>query len=294
MSNPPSLPPGAAAQLRALGRRPNRRLSQSFLASQQIAAAMVTAGEVGPEDLVLEIGPGLGILTRELVAAAGRVVSVELDAALAAALPSSLGFPQNLQVAQGDATSIDLKALVSEPYLVVASLPYHVGTPVLFRLAFERPRPQRIVVMLQEEVARRIVAEPGAMTYLAAALGTVATTRLVRRVGPGSFVPVPKVRSAVVRLDLLPEPQVGVDRLDRFIQLLRAGFAQPRQQLHNSLGRGLAVPVSEVRSIVEQIGLPPSRRPAELTLAEWELVYRRVEDLGWLPQKDERRMTSDE
>ncbi|MBI4213360.1 MAG: ribosomal RNA small subunit methyltransferase A [Chloroflexi bacterium] len=277
-----SRPAAAGRRLRALGRRPNRRLSQSFLTSPQIAAAMVGAAEISSDDLVLEIGPGLGILTRELVRQAGSVVCIELDPELAAALPGSLGAPANLRVVPGDATRVDVSDLVREPYLLVASLPYHVASQILFRFAFEAPRPLRMVVMLQEEVARRIVPTGGSMTFLSAALGGVAEARIVRRVPAGAFFPVPKVQSAIVRLDVRDRPAVDVDSPPRFVSFLRQGFTQPRRQLHNSLGQGLEREPGEARALLESVGVNPSQRPSELSLDEWSRIYRAAQQAGWL------------
>ncbi len=232
------------------------------------------AAEVAAHDTVLEIGPGLGALTRPLVRAAGSVVAIEIDAALAERLPSTLGFPDNLQVVEGDALAVDLAVHVSEPYLVVASLPYHVASPILFKLLTAPPRPARIVAMIQEEVARRIVGGPGAMTYPGAAVATLAEPRLVRRVAPGSFFPVPKVRSAIVRLDLRLEPAVETDSVASFLAFLRAGFTQPRKQLHNSLGQGLGIPPERVQAAARLAGLDSRRRPGDLRLDEWAALRR--------------------
>ncbi|MSQ24217.1 MAG: ribosomal RNA small subunit methyltransferase A [Chloroflexi bacterium] len=287
MSKIPTLPPGAdwpgpSRQLHDLSLRPKRRLSQSFLTSRAIAAAMVEAAEVGPADVVLEVGPGLGILTRELLGAAGKVVSVEIDPQLAAALPGALDSPENLQVVVGDATRLDFGIFLVDPYLAVASLPYHVATPILFRWGFELPRPERIVVMLQEEVARRIVAAPGAMNFLAVALSTVASARIVRRVPPGAFFPVPKVHSAIVRLDIRETGAVAFDRAQHLVTFLRAGFTQPRRQLHNSLALGLGKPSDAVHLLVTAEGFDPTRRPSELSLEEWVVLYKSALNAGWL------------
>jgi 16S rRNA (adenine1518-N6/adenine1519-N6)-dimethyltransferase len=266
-------PAAAGQRMRALGLRPNRRLSQSFLRSPQIAQAMAHAAKIEPDDLVLEIGPGLGILTRELVRTAREVVAIELDSGLAAALGSSIGNPPNLRVVHADALKADLAELVAPPFKVVASLPYHVATPILFRLAFEAPTPDRIVVMLQEEVARRIVGAPGGRTFLNVALSVAMAPRLVRLVPAGAFHPVPKVRSAIVRLDRLAEAALPPDAISGFIDFLHAGFTQPRRQLHNSLAQGLQVAGAASRSILEEAAVDPSRRPADLTLDEWLRVF---------------------
>jgi 16S rRNA (adenine1518-N6/adenine1519-N6)-dimethyltransferase len=234
---------------------------------------MVRAAGVSRADNVLEIGPGLGVLTRPLVAAAGSVICVEVDSTLAADLPRALGFPPTLEIIRGDILALDLKSVVAEPYVVVSSLPYHIASPVLFKLLAERPAPYRIVAMLQEEVALRVVARPGALTYLGAAVSTLATARLVRRVAPGSFFPVPKVRSAIVRLDRRAEPAVAVDSVARFLEFLRAGFAQPRKQLHNSLGHGLGVSAPIVHELARDARIDSQRRPSQLTLDEWGMLY---------------------
>jgi len=267
--------------------RPRRALSQSFLTQSSIAEAMVRAAEVSSNDTVLEIGPGLGALTRPLVRAAGSVIAIELDSALAAALPATLDSPENLTVVQGDVLAVDFAQHVSEPYVVVASLPYHVASPILFKLLTEPPRPARIVAMVQEEVAHRIVGRAGAMTYLGAAVATLGEARLVRRVAPGSFFPVPKVRSAVVRIDVGHVPAVEIDLVPDFLAFLRAGFAQPRKQLHNSLGQGLGVSAEQVQRATDVAGIDSRRRPGELRLAEWADLYRRLSDHGFQAMNSE-------
>jgi len=242
-----------------------------------VAEAMVHAAEVAADDVVLEIGPGRGALTAPLVRSAQRVIAIEVDSALADALPGVVGFPENLVVVEADALDADLAEHVVEPYLVVASLPYHVATPILFKLLTEPPRPTRIVAMVQEEVALRIVARGGQMTYLGAAVATLAQPRLVRHVAAGSFYPVPKVRSAIVRLDVRPVAAVDVPSVSDFLAFLRAGFTQPRKQLHNSLAQGLALPADRVQSVVRAAGIDSQRRPGELRLDEWALLQRAVE-----------------
>lgn len=237
---------------------------------------MVRAAEVGQTDTVLEIGPGLGALTRPLVRAASRVIAIELDRDLAAALPKRLDFPPNLSVVQGDALDVGLGEHVAAPFLVVASLPYHAASPILFKLLTAPPRPTRIVAMVQEEVAQRIVGRHGVMTYLGAAMATLAEPRLVRRVSPGSFFPVPKVRSAIVRLDVRPFPAVDVDSASSFLQFLRAGFTQPRKQLHNSLSQGLDIPAERAQTAAAAAGIDSRRRPGELSLEDWAALYRRM------------------
>jgi 16S rRNA (adenine1518-N6/adenine1519-N6)-dimethyltransferase len=280
MSIEPETP---AAALRDLGVRPSKRLSQSFLRSPAVADVMVRSAGLAPTSTVLEIGPGLGILTGRLVRAAGRVVAIEVDRALAEALPRALSFPPTLRVVQGDALAVDLGELVQEPYTVVASLPYHIATAVLFRLAFQSPRPDRVVAMLQREVATRVAPPPGRLTYLGAALATVAEARILRQVPPGAFFPRPKVRSAVVRLDFRPEPLVPFERLDGFVAFLRAGFAQPRRQLHNSLALGLGVSGASIASAATRAGIDSTCRPGQLSLEDWIRLDPIVGGLEFIP-----------
>ncbi len=237
---------------------------------------MVRAAEVDQADTVLEIGPGLGALTRPLLHAARRVIVVEIDRELADSLPARLDFPSNLSVVQGDALDVDLGEHVAPPFLVVASLPYHAASPILFKLLTEPPRPTRIVAMVQEEVAQRIVGRGRAMTYLGAAMTTLAEPRLVRHVSPGSFFPVPKVRSAIVRLDVRARPAVDVDSTSSFLQFVRAGFTQPRKQLHNSLSQGLGILAERAQKAAATAGIDSRRRPGELSLEDWAALYRRM------------------
>ncbi len=263
-----------ARALSQLGLDVQRRLSQSFLTNSAIAGAIAAAADLDREDTILEIGPGLGVLTQHLVESAGRVIAIELDRGLAAALPSQLGNPPNLQVIHADALTVDLGALVSPPYVVVANLPYHVATPILFRLLFHEPRPKRIVAMLQEEVAERAVGRHRRGTFLGTAVATVADARIVRRVAPGSFYPVPKVRSAVVRLDLRGEPAVPREEVPDFVEFLRAGFTQPRKQLRNSLAAGLGITAEQAAALATMANVAPTSRGEQLPLPSWVALYR--------------------
>jgi 16S rRNA (adenine1518-N6/adenine1519-N6)-dimethyltransferase len=266
-------PTNPAALLRRLGLHPRKGLSQSFLVDRRVCAAIVRAAELDPHDEVLEIGPGLGILTAELVRRAGRVVAVELDPQLAAALPALLGHPANLQVVQGDALQVDLPALFPGDYKVVANLPYHITSPLLLRLLGAPRRPRLVVVTVQREVAERITAGPGALSYLAIAVQLYAVPRIVRLVPPAAFYPRPKVESAVLRLDVRPAPAVAATAPAAFLRLVQAGFKQPRKQLRNSLAEGLGRPPAEIEPLLQRAGLDPTRRPQTLTLEEWERLY---------------------
>ena len=239
---------------------------------------ILAAAELTDEDVVLEVGPGLGTLTRGLVERVSRVVAVEMDPRLAASLASRLGHPANLTTVEGDARTMDIGSLVgNEPgYKVVANLPYYAANPIVRRLLEADPKPGLMVFMVQQEVARVMVAEPGRMGLLSVATQYYALPSLVCDVPPAAFSPPPKVTSAVVRLGIRPKPAVAVADREAFFALVRAGFSAPRKQLRNSLSHGLGVPGAVVGELLESLDLDGRRRAETLTLNEWAAVYR-----GW-------------
>jgi 16S rRNA (adenine1518-N6/adenine1519-N6)-dimethyltransferase len=290
-SCPPMGPmPGRAASpavlLRQLGLRPRKGLSQSFLTDVGVTRQIAAAADLGPDDEVLEVGPGLGILTQQLARRARRVVAFELDRDLAAALPRLV--PENVEIVQGDALILDPADHVAGPYKLVANLPYQITSPFLGRYLSLQPGPTVLVLMIQREVAERIAARPGDLSYLAVAVQSAATPRIVRLVSPGAFYPRPKVESAVIRLDPLAEPLVPTDERPAFLALVRAGFGQPRKQLLNSLHQGLtqesgsrdAWSRDDVRALLERAGIGTERRPQELALSEWRALHDASRAIG--------------
>ena len=259
--------------------RARKSLGQHHLVDAEVLDRILAAAELTQDDVVLEVGPGLGMLTRGLVDRVSRVVAVEMDARLALSLPSRLGHPANLTTVEGDARTMDIGSLVGgEPgYKVVANLPYYAANPIVRRLLEAEPKPGLMVFMVQQEVARVMVAEPGRMGILSVATQFYAEPALVCDVPPAAFRPPPKVTSAVVRLEIRPQPAVAVSDRDAFFALVRAGFSAPRKQLRNSLSQGLGVPAAAVGELLEGLHLDGSRRPETLTLDEWAAVYRALE-----------------
>ena len=262
-----------AALLRQLGLRPRKGLSQSFLTDRRVSASITRTAALELTDTVLEVGPGLGVLTSELVRRAGRVVAVELDARLAAALPALLDHPTNLEVVQADALKVDPGALVPGAYKVVANLPYHITSPLLHHLLGGAHRPTSMVVMVQREVAERIAAAPGQMSYLAAAVQLYAEVRIVRTVPPTAFHPRPRVESAVLQLAVRPGPAVVPDDPRGFLRLVQTGFTQPRKQLRNSLAQGLGRAPAAAEGLLRAAAIDPARRPQALALDEWARLH---------------------
>jgi 16S rRNA (adenine1518-N6/adenine1519-N6)-dimethyltransferase len=276
-------PSAVRRALRDAGLRARHSLSQNFLADPEVLDAILAEAAPAPGGRILEIGPGLGVLTAALVDAGAALVAIELDEPLAARLRRELALavargaadpeaPGAVRVVVGDALDVDLGALVREPFDVVANLPYHITSPILHRLLGRRPRPRRLVLMLQREVAERLAAPPGAMSYLSAFVQYHAAPRIARVVPPSAFEPAPAVDSAVLVLDVRPPdrrdalPTVDEDALWRLVQ---AGFRERRKMLHNVLARQLPVPPERVEAALAAAAIARDRRPQTLSVAEW-------------------------
>ena len=251
-----------------------KSLGQHFLSDSRTASRILAAADLSPEDLIVEIGPGRGVLTRRLVQQVKRVVAIELDGELAAALPPRLGFPANLECVEADAREVDLAQLIAPEtkYKVVANLPYYAANPIVRRFLESQPKPEVLVVMVQQEVAKNMVAQPGKMGILSVATQFYAKAKLVCTVPPKHFRPPPKVTSAVVRLDVLPEPAVEVESEEAFFRIVRAGFAAPRKQIRNSLSQGLGIEPAVGGRVLELAGIDATRRPQTLEISEWGLI----------------------
>ncbi|MBO19459.1 MAG: ribosomal RNA small subunit methyltransferase A [Chloroflexi bacterium] len=256
--------------------RAKKSLGQHFLSDPRTAERILGAADLSQDDLVVEIGPGRGVLTSKLVERAKRVVAVELDADLLARLPERLGNPDNLTCVEEDARDVDLAAIIAPEtrFKVVANLPYYAANPIVRRLLESHPKPEVLVVMVQQEVAKNMAAQPGDMGILSVATQFYAKTKMVCSVPPRSFKPPPKVTSAVLRLDVMPEPAAQVASEEGFFHVVRAGFAAPRKQLRNSLSQGLGIATPEGGRILESAGIDATRRPQTLNIQEWAEVYR--------------------
>jgi 16S rRNA (adenine1518-N6/adenine1519-N6)-dimethyltransferase len=255
---------------------PRRPLGQHFLKDRDVLQHIIDAAELSLGDWVVEVGPGRGALTRELVSRAGRVVAVEVDAEMAASLSQRLSKPANLTVMQADARTVDLESLAprGQAYKVVANLPYYAANPILRRFLEAEHKPSKLVIMVQKEVAEAIVAEPGEMSMLSVAVQLYGVPKLVCHVSPEAFSPPPEVTSSVLRIDVLAEPVVEVDDTDAFFKLVHSGFAAPRKQIRNSMAIGLKLAPAEAEALLGRCAIDPSRRPATLSMDEWACLCR--------------------
>lgn len=268
------LPPlNAAALLRQHGLRADKSLGQNFLQDPTALEKIVQAAELSEEDSILEIGPGLGSLTRYLAVSAKMVTAVELDTSLIPVLRTVLASHPNTRIIAGDILHVSPAQLsLPEGYLVVANVPYYITSAIFRHLLETHPRPRRIVLTIQKEVAQRICAAPGAMSLLALSVQVYGQPRIAAYIPAGAFYPAPKVDSAVLRVDLYPQPLIPLPRLERFFHLARAGFSQKRKTLRNSLSAGLKISTSEAAHLLESAAIDPMRRAETLSLDEWHLL----------------------
>ena len=269
--------PSVKAILGKMGVSPRKALGQHFLVGQGVVDTIIKAAEIQPEDTVVEVGPGLGVVTSELVQLAKRVVAIELDSDLASALERELG-TAGLTVVCADAREVDVPEITGGiPYKLVANLPYYAASPILRRFLESSHPPVRAVVMVQREVARNMVAQPGAMSLVSVGVQLYGHARIVGYVPPSAFYPQPKVTSAIVCIDVYPKPALGLDDREAFFKVVRAGFSTPRKQLRNALANGLRVPPEKALTLLEKAGITPSRRAATLRLEEWGTIYREAQ-----------------
>lgn len=266
-----SLPPlEVGALLRAYGLSPRKGLGQNFLTDPAVLGRIVQAADLPAYATVLEVGPGLGSLTRHLALAAQRVVAVELDGQLLPVLEGVLGDYGNVEIVQGDILNLDPAALMGvNGYFVVANIPYYI-TSALIRHLLEAPvKPKRMVLTVQREVAERICAGPGDMSLLALSVQVYGRPSVVLRIPNGAFIPPPKVDSAVVRVDVYPQPRITAERLAQFFRLTKAGFSQKRKMLRNAIAGGMHLSGDQAAALLLRGGIDPQRRAETLALEEW-------------------------
>ncbi len=269
--------------LRRFDLRPKKSLGQNFLVDEAALARITAAADLTAADTVLEIGPGLGSLTRHLAAAARRVVAVELDEAMLPALRHTLQSYANVEIVHSDILKYALTASQSglpPGYKVVANIPYYITSALVRHLLEADVRPSLIVLTVQREVADRICASPGDMSLLAVSVQFYCAPRLVARIPAGAFYPPPEVDSAVLKLDVFTQPAVAVADTEHFFQVVRAGFSQKRKQLRNSVSAGLRLESRYVDELLMRAGIDPKRRAETLTLEEWGALAKVVGRIG--------------
>ncbi len=268
-------PLDTSALLKQYGLRPDKKLGQNFLQDPMALEFIAAAAGIQPTDTVLEIGPGLGSLTRYLAVSAREVIAVELDTDLIPPLRAVTKPYGNIQIVHGDILKLSPLELVQKPgYLVVANIPYYITSAIIRHLLEHDPKPRRIVLTIQKEVADRICAKSGGMSLLALSVQVYGEPRIANRIPAGAFFPAPKVDSAILCVDIYENPKIQPELLDIFFKLIKAGFSQKRKTLRNSLSSGLHISPLEAEGLLKKADIDPMRRAETLNIEEWQMLAR--------------------
>ena len=268
--------------LRQSGFKPKKRLGQHFLIDESVLEEILSAAELSTGDVVVEVGPGLGILTEGLAKRGARVIAVELDARLVALLKKRLSAFHEVNIVHADILQVTPGQLLKDSlpaselargYKVIANLPYYITSPVLSHFLEAQSRPSKMVVMLQKEVGEAIAASPGKMRLLSVKAQFYSKPTIVSYVSAASFYPPPKVDSVVLRLDVYSRPPIEVSDAAGFFDIVMHGFSAPRKQLRNSLAHSLEMSPSRVASLLEEAGIEAKRRAETLSLEEWRGLW---------------------
>ena len=269
-----SIPPlNATAVLKRFGLRADKRLGQNFLQDASALEKIADAAEITKEDDVLEIGPGLGSLTRYLAVSAKKVIAVELDTDLIPPLQAVLSPHPNVQVVQGDILEFPVSNFIDQAgYIVAANIPYNITSAIIRHLLESDVKPRRVVLTIQKEVAERICAGAGKMSLLALSVQVYGEPQIMAKIPASAFHPVPKVDSAILRIDIHNEPLISRDSLGTFFKLIKAGFGQKRKTLRNSLSSGLHIPPNQAEELLGSAKIDHMRRAETLSMDEWKTL----------------------
>ena len=241
--------------------KPKKSLGQNFLINRGIVEKIIDAAEMRGTETVVEIGPGFGTLTEALLTHAKRVIAIEKDARLIPALQKKFAGEKKLELVRADALQFPPP---KKPYMLIANIPYYIASPLLDHFIRDNPKniPSRAVLMLKKEVAQKLCAQPPQMNVLALHVQTFGTPKIIATVSKGSFRPVPKVDSAIVRIDFFKEPPM-ID-YEKYFSLIHRGFSQKRKMLGSLIDR----------TLLEKVGIDPARRAQTLSVGEWEKLLK--------------------
>jgi len=269
--------------LRQFGVKPRKSLGQHFLIDETVLECILSAAELNPGDIVVEVGPGLGILTEGLAKQGAQVIAVELDRKLVTLLKRRLAAFPDVRIINADILRVtprqilESKSAVSalfQGYKVIANLPYYITSPLLRHFFEALPQPSEMIVMVQKEVGEAMVAKPGNMSLLSVKTQFYSKPTIVSYVPPSSFYPPPKVDSVILRLDVYSQPPIEIPNPASFFDVVMHGFSSPRKQLRNSLAHSLDMPPSQVTLLLEKTGIEGERRAETLSLEEWRELWK--------------------
>lgn len=261
------------------GYRAKKHLGQHFLNNKKDLISIVNAATLTKNDTVLEIGPGLGALTAELASRAGHVITIEKDKELCEALQKRFSNTKNVSIVAGDALRIDFSALslIHNGFKVVANIPYYITSSILRKLLSKTPKPTLAALTVQKEVAHRIVAKPPHLSILALSVLFFGAPTLVMNIPKERFSPRPKVDSAIIAIKLLEHsPHHALESV--FFKLVKAGFAQKRKTLANSLSSALGMPKNKAHALLESVSIPHNARAQEISFEAWIKLARSAQE----------------
>ena len=257
----------------------SKSLGQNFLVDDSVPKDIVLGAEVDENDLVIEIGPGVGTLTAQLLNKAKKVVAIELDNDLIPILTEEMGSNPKFTLIHNDALKVNFNEIIGEEKSVklVANLPYYVTTPIIVKLLKEKYNFKSLTIMIQKEVAERMDAEPGNKDYgsLSLLVQYYCNTKIIRKVPPQCFIPRPKVDSIVIRLDRLDEPKVKVENEKLFFEIIRSSFNMRRKTLWNGV-KNIGLPKEKLELAFEEAGVDPKRRGETLTIEEFAVLSDKI------------------
>ncbi len=257
--------------LKKYGIKPKKSLGQNFLVEPAGLTKVIDAAELSATDEVLEIGAGLGSLTYLLAQCTWQVTAVEIDRSMLPPLREALAEFRNVKIVEGDILELMPDELMQKQnYIVVANIPYYISSAIIRHLMEAQRRPTRVVLTVQKEVAERVLARDGKMSLLSLSVHVFGEVSMAGVIPAGSFLPAPEVDSAVLKIDLYPEPLVPFEQQNTFFKLAHAGFGQKRKTLRNSLSAGLSLTGSEGEQLLLGAGIDPQRRAETLTILEWK------------------------
>jgi 16S rRNA (adenine1518-N6/adenine1519-N6)-dimethyltransferase len=259
-----------------LGHNPNKLRGQNFCIEPGVLQLMIKTADLTPKETVLEIGPGFGFLTEELLKSSHKVLAIEVEEFFIKTL-HRLSNQKKLQLIHADVLKLPLEKYLTNNYSVVSNLPYSITGAIIKRLLTIKPAPRKITILLQKEVAERMVAKPGKMNLLALATQLYSEPHFVRRVGAQSFWPAPKVDSAIITLNKIGlQKKLNSAEEKFFWQLAKFGFASKRKQLHNNLAAGLRLNSAIIKDIFQQISLDEKIRSQDLDIDQWLCLTRQI------------------
>lgn len=256
--------------------KPIKRLGQNFLIDKQVIKKVIRTANLQSKDVVLEIGPGTGVLTQEIAKTAKKVIAVEKDPNMCEILKQALRDFKNVKIVNKDILKNYELRIMNYEYKVVANLPFYITAPVIRKFLESKNPPKEIILIIQKEVAQRICAKPPKMSILALSVQFYAKPKIISYISKKSFRPIPKVDSAIIKITPCVKPSLAQNK-DKFFRIVKAGFSHPRKQLANNLANGLALSLpnglklnkEKVNDLLSKNNIQPTQRAETLTINDW-------------------------